>query len=280
MDPKSPARAFIALGASNGVSARLPGRSEPLPPIDTHVVRPETREEMVRGRRMIAMPALAPHGDQHFRLDYVIGAYVQPGYVGSTDLLTRQAAGSNFATDTCVRKAGDDPATKSRYLEELAFEVVSEQSLKDITERAEDVTARGVRRFFAIFVKDGEVCEWSARERTWKPLGPNATIHDPCLLGPLPASALLDAAAADDAVAQALAEKHNPVIEAIKAESNSRGLRQGKAAAILAVLAARGLAVDAETHARILACGDASQLDGWIARAAVAASAAEIFAGS
>jgi hypothetical protein len=275
MDPKSPARAFVALGASNGVSAPLPGRSEPLPPIDTHVVRPETREEMVRGRRMIAMPALAPHGDQHFRLDYVIGAYVQPGYVGSTDLLTRQAAGSNFATDTCVRKAGDDPATKSRYLEELAFEVVSEQSLKDITERAEDVTARGVRRFFAIFVKDGEVCEWSARERTWKPLGPNATIHDPCLLGPLPASALLDAAAADDAVARALVDKGNAVIVEVRQAAREDGVKEGQEQSLLKLLRARFGALPDAAVARIHAA-DSARLDAFLDRVLTASSLEDV----
>ena len=73
--------------------------------------------------------------------------------MGSTDLLTRLSEGSHFATDTCVRRAGIDPRTGVRHLEELAFEVVHEQSTKDITERAEELSARGVRRVVAIFVK-------------------------------------------------------------------------------------------------------------------------------
>ena len=58
--------------------------------------------------------------------------------------------------DTSVRRAGIDPSTDARYLEELAFEVVSEQSRRDITERAEDLARRGVRRLIAIFVKQSE----------------------------------------------------------------------------------------------------------------------------
>ena len=58
------------------------------------------------------------------------------------------------------------------HLEEVSFEVVHEQSTKDVTERAEDLTARGVRRIFAIFVKKREVREWSRSEGAWKTLGP------------------------------------------------------------------------------------------------------------
>src|SRR5262249_27361143 len=159
-----------------------PGRSAP-PPIEARLVPPETREEHVRGRRVVAMPAKPAHGDRHFELDYVVRAHIKPGYVGSTDLLTRSAETSDFATDTCVRREGTDPATGTRYLEELAFEVVHEQSQRDITERAEDLTARGVRRLFAIFVKKGEVHEWSVG--AWKQLAPNALISDSTLSRPI-----------------------------------------------------------------------------------------------
>jgi len=209
------------------------GRSEP-PSLDERLVRPETREEQVRGRAVIAMPALAPHGDRHFKLDYVVGAYVKPGYVGSTDLLTRSAEASDFATDTCIRKEGTDPRTGTRYLEELAFEVVHEQSLKDITARAEDLTQRGVRRLFAIFVKKGEVHEWAGKE--WRPLPPDGAITDPTLSLPIGVAALLDAAEADDAVARALVEKNNPVIAEVRAGGQREGLREGLRAGQLRTL--------------------------------------------
>lgn len=50
---------------------------------------------------------------------------------------------------------------------------------------------------------------------------------------------------------------------------------RGKAAALLTVLAARGLAVDDETRGRIKACDDVVRLDRWLARALTAASACE-----
>jgi predicted transposase/invertase (TIGR01784 family) len=61
-------------------------------------------------------------------------------------------------------------------------------------------------------------------------------------------------------------------------EGLSRGLSQGKAAAILAFLAARGLTVTEEARARIEGCRDVALLDRWIARAATAVSAEEVVA--
>jgi hypothetical protein len=174
------------------------------------------------------MPSKPAHGDRHFALDYVIGAHVKDGYVGSTDLLTRSAVTSDFATDTCVRRQGKDPQTGARYLEELAFEVVNEQSLSDITEQAEDLVACGVRRVVALFVKKGQVCEWSAQRGKWEELDPDGTFSDRTLARPLRVRDLLDAAEADNAVARALLAKDNPVLVEAQKLSESKGLAQGE----------------------------------------------------
>jgi hypothetical protein len=61
-----------------------------------------------------------------------------------------------------------------------------------------------------------------------------------------------------------------------RAEGKAEGLAQGKVAAILAFLAARGISVSSEARAHIEACNDVPTLDQWIARAATAASAEEV----
>ncbi len=228
MDPKPPSGEMWLAPPPSGSSAalRFPSSYEP-PSVDEHLVKPETREQLVRGRKVVAMPALPPHGDRHFKLDYVIGAHVKEGYVGSTDLLTRSAESSDFATDTCVRRAGIDPRTRTRYLEELAFEIVNEQSMRDITEQAQDLTARGVRRLVAIFVKKGQVCEWSVKAGTWETLDPDGTFSDPTLTRPLRVKELLDAAEADNAVARALVEKNNPVLVELRAADLEQGRKEG-----------------------------------------------------
>ncbi len=67
-------------------------------------------------------------------------------------------------------------------------------------------------------------------------------------------------------------------------EGETAGFTKGKTAgfaeAILALLAARGVAVSDDARARIEACRDAATLALWIARAAAAASAEEVFGSS
>jgi hypothetical protein len=266
---------LLAPAASRAGAAHFPGAARP-PGVSDHLVEPETREEMVRGRRVIALPALPPHADRHIELDYVVRAHVRDGYVGSSDLLTRFGPQSDFATDTCIRKDGVDPATGQRYLEELAFEVVSTQSSDNITTRAEDVTARGVRRLFAIFVKAREVREWLAAERKWKKLGPGDLIDDPCLLRPIAVEALLAAAAADDAVAEALIAKKNPVVMNYGVRERSAGEARGLGNALLTILAARGIDVPDRARRHILDTSDGAELQRWLARAASAHCLADV----
>jgi hypothetical protein len=230
---ESPSYAVVAPGASPvGTEYRFPGagavEGNDWPAVEDHLVRPEmTRDEMVRGHRIEAKPATPPHADRHFEIDYVIRAHLGEGWTGATELLTRVGPGSDFATDTCIRRSGTDPETGTRYLEELAFEVVNEQSEREITERAEDLSLRGVRRIFAVFVKQGQVCEWSADRQGWRLLDPETNIEDECLVNPLAVRALLEAVAADAAVAQALVAKNNPVIADLVEKSHSNGEKKG-----------------------------------------------------
>ncbi len=275
MDPKHGAKVMLAPGASASTPPRCPGgQPDPWPAVDDHLVKPEvTRDEMIRGRVIQAMPANPPHADRQGQLAYVLGAHVRPGYVMSTELLTRVAPKSDFATDACVRKAGQDPATGRRYLEELAFEVVSEQHPGDILAKAEDMSARGVRRVFAVFIKTGEVKEWLG---AWQALPPGGSIEDAALARPLPARAILDAAEADNAVVRALAAKGNPALAAVRQEGHKEGRAAGQAEALLTVLSARGFAVSAEVRARILGERDPATLQRWIGRAVAAPSLQEV----
>lgn len=65
-----------------------------------------------------------------------------------------------------------------------------------------------------------------------------------------------------------------------KAAALTRGEMAGRAAAVLTVLAARGIAVSDEIRARITGCTDVATLGRWLVRAATAASAEEVVAGA
>jgi len=239
MDPKpSPTDVWLAPGDSrSSVALHLPGDNEhtPRPYVDERLVEPETREEIVRGQRLHVLPANPEHGDEHTEVTYVVRTHVAPNYTVSTDLLTRASPHSDFATDTCVRRSGIDPRTQSRYLEELAFEVVNEQSMAHMLERAQDLTSCGVRRLIAIFVKKGEISEWSAKDDRWIPLDLDGFLQDPTLVHPFPLRALLDAATADDALVDALAAKKNPRLAQREHEREEQGLERGLSKAIEAV---------------------------------------------
>jgi hypothetical protein len=243
MDPKS--TGFFAAPSATTPALRFPGMRdhEAMPRLDEHLVPEGTREEVLRGQRMLAAPARAPHADPHCRLDYLISAAAASGYVTSSDLLTRAGPGSEFATDTSVRREGIDPTTKTRYLEELAFEVVSTQSLREITLRAEDLSNRGVRRVIAVFVKKREVAEWSPSARAWLPLSLDSALADPTLARPVLIRAVFDAGVADNEVVDSLAAKGNPRLAEREAAKHEQGHKQGLQQAIGAICEVLGIAL-------------------------------------
>jgi hypothetical protein len=299
--------AFVEPGAAGYAHPMvLPGDEQSrFPPVDEHVVEPETRQEMIDGRIVYASPAHLPHAYRQAWLDSVLSTNVAPGYVSAADMLTRTSEGWNFAADASIRKLGTDPATGHRYLEELAFEIKYTQSMKDITARARQLADRGVRRVFMICVHGkkrgnhdeigptGPVMEWSVARNRWIELAPDALIEDPCLRQPIRVRALLDTIEAKKAVARGLLAEDNPVLaEAIDAarteaetkaqaaEDRMRRLadaeRRRARASIYAILDARGLGVPETVRAQIDGCEDIDRLTAWLRCAVTAASAGDI----
>ncbi|HYU32783.1 MAG TPA: hypothetical protein VEW48_11515 [Thermoanaerobaculia bacterium] len=259
--------------APSGVPLHLPGRGA-FPRIDDHLVVPEvTRDEIIAGRRVVAHPALPPHANQQTELGYVVRGKVASGYLTPSDLLTRVGEKSDFATDVCIYKKGINPETGDRYLEEIAFEVVSTQSEQDVTKKAEEMSRCGVRRIFGIWVKGRrKVCEWSAGSASWRLLEEESYIEDRCLATRLKVAALLDAAEADNAVAEGLIAKGNPTILKFGAAAEARGIAES----ILGVLEERGVDVSPAQREEILGCSDIDRLKRWVRRAILATSADEV----
>ncbi len=261
------------------------------PPVDEYLDEPDEihRWERIGDERLEASPATADHGDPHFELDALVKAHLAEGYVGSVDLKTRVSKRNEYASDTCVRRAGIDPATGRRYLEELVFEVVHKRSAKATKARARGFAARGVRRQIGIFVRRKTVREWLSEKNDWgKSLDLGRSLRDPCLDVPLPLAALFDPALAELAITRALEAKGDPGILEIKDKSEKRGRAQGKAEglaegekrgraeSILTVLHARGFVLSEELRERILAATDPETLERWLRRAVSASSLDEM----
>ena len=258
-----------------------------LPAIDDRLVEPDTRYEMYDGELVYVPPADPPHGERHLQLAALIEAHTGFEFEAAADLLTRTSRVDDIAPDVSVYPDAPDPGTGGRQLEQLAFEIISTQSLGRAATKAVKLTARGVRRVFAIDVERSRVLEWSTDLNAWHELDAAGHIADPALEVPLPIAAMVHAAKADDAVARALVARHNPVIEAVRAEDRAAGRAEGeikgeikgKIEALIAILAARDIDPDSAARERILRERDPQRLDRWIARAAISAIIAEVLAG-
>lgn len=284
MDPKrGDGPMYLAPGAAASTSTysfpsadRKP-KQQLDPRVDDHLVQPEiSREEIIRGRKIVTMGSNPEHAEAHSRADFLILAHVREALEVGSDLLTRVNQGSNFATDVSVRKQGIDPQTGARYLEELSFEVVNEQSMRDVREKAEDLARRGVRRVFAIFVKKGYVGEWSQAKLEFVPLDKDALIEDPMLIRPVAARALLDLALAECEVIRALEKKGNPEIQRIFDKAHKEGLDEGRRGFLLGLLRKRFGGVPATIEERVMSA-TAEELDAWADALFTAASLEDVF---
>ena len=273
-----------------------------LPDIDDRLAPPETCYEVHDGELVYVPPADPPHATRHSKISALVEAHAGLEFEVASDMLTRLTDVDDKAPDVSVFPLAPDPQTGRRQIEQLAFEVVSTESIGRAGIKAGQLVARGVRRVFAVDVERSRALEWSAALGTWSVLDPDGHIEDPALGAPLPIGDLVHAAKADDSMARALIAKRNPVIEAVRAqdraegrakglaegkakglaEGKAKGLAEGKAKgkaeALVDVLALRNLSVDDAARSRILGEQDLARLQRWLSRAMTCATVAELFA--
>jgi len=256
--------------------------SSPAPPtsisklheVDERLVTPETRHEIVDGRRVYVPPADEEHGTGHSIVDGLLRAHRAPGYSVAVDMLTRTSRIDDLAPDLSVYPTARDPTTGGRRLEELAFEIASRQSLADAGRKAAKLVSRGVRRVFVLDLEHVCALEWSKQPARWSILERGTQIEDRALAVPLPVDALLDAARADDAIVRAWRARRHPEFITERAE----GRAEGRAEALLIVLAGRDLEpTEGERH-RILQERDLGRLARWLEAARTCADVAALLA--
>lgn len=260
-----------------------------LPDLDDRLVEPGMPYEMYDGELVYVAPADHPHAARHAKVCAVVAAHVRPEFYVTAELLTRTSKVDDIAPDVSVLPRAPHPITGRRQLTHFVIEVVSKQRLAHAGRKAAKLVTRGVHRVFAIDVKRERALEWSAALGTWSVLDSTSFIEDAVLEAPLPVESLLSAARSDDVVARALIRRRNPVIEATKAESKQEGRREGRAEgnregrvdgikeSVLALLAVRGITLDARTRARIEEETDLARLRRWFERAARCALADDLF---
>ncbi|MEO5728172.1 MAG: Uma2 family endonuclease [Byssovorax sp.] len=279
-------------GRSPASGRRSAKRRAASPDIDERLVMPETRFEIIDGEVEYVPPSDEPHGTRHSKISALLEAYAARGYDVASDMLTRTSLKGDMAPDASVFPAARDPRTGGRQIEELAFEVLSTERLGHAAKKARALTDRGVRQVFAIDVERKRALVWSSATNAWKILPLDGAIEDRALALPLPLRALVDAVSSDDAVAQALLVKKNPVITTAldgaklegriegkaegRLEGERKGERKGEIRALLAVLAARGLKVRKKQEKQIRAAEDETVIASWIMRAVTCTSVDEL----
>jgi Uma2 family endonuclease len=262
------------------MSSELSRADPELPAIDDRLVAPDSRYEIFDGELIYMPPADPPHATRHVQISVLVEAHAAPQFEVACDMLTRTSRIDDIAPDVSVYPEALDPRTGGRQLEQLAFEVVSTESLGHATRKAAKLAARGVRRVFAIDVERSRALEWSTALGTWRPLDAAEHIDDPAFAVALPVASLIRSARTDDAVARALLAKRNSVLEAARAqdraEGTAEGLARGRAEDVITVLDTRGVALDSAARERILHERDLATLARWLVRATTCADVAAL----
>jgi Uma2 family endonuclease len=248
--------------------------STELPAVDERLIAPNCGYEIDDGKLVPVPPADEPHAECHSRLAALLEAHVAAEFNVAIDMLTRTSWTSDLAPDASVYPRARDSRTGGRQLEHLAFEIVSTESLGHSGRKAASLVGRGVRRVFAIDLEHVRAFEWSRELESWRVLDRRTSIVDPALVVPLPVSALLQTAKADDTVAAALLAKRNPVIEAALSDAELRG---GRAFLLRQLRQRFGDEVHAHVEQRI-AAAPAEQIDLWASRVLSAATLSELLA--
>ncbi|MEQ8455828.1 MAG: Uma2 family endonuclease [Sandaracinaceae bacterium] len=228
------------------------------PPVDDHIVREGARYEVIHGRLIMAPPADEPHGRAHTGLAYVLAAHVTDAYAVALDMLTRTSETNDFAPDASVYPTARSESG-GRQLEELAFEIVSQQSMSVSTDKARELTRRGVRRVFCILVRKARVLEWSRETDDWTLMSDDGEIDDRCFARPLPIRTLVDTASTDGAVVAAL--RARGALRELEDERRAEGRAEGRAGALRDAIRSLAAVLDLDVDEAHLASLDPDALD-------------------
>jgi hypothetical protein len=254
-----------------------PHQAEDLPPVDARLVAPNSGWEIIDGKAVEVPGCDEPHGTRQSKVTALLEAAVREDFDVAVEMLTRTSKIDDFAPDVSVFPRARDPLTGGRQIEQLAFEVLSTQTLSKAGEKAAKLAGRGVRRLFAVDIRRDRVFEWARDAATWRLLPDAGAIEDVCLAAPLPVDALVRAARADDAVARALLAKRNAVVVAAVEEGREEGRIEALRRAVIDLAEARGLALTRSQRQRLDDCSDLAQLQLWHRRLATVAAAHDAF---
>lgn len=160
------------------------------------------------------------------------------------------------------------------------------QDEEELEEKIADLLAAGTTYLWVVRLTGPRRVEVHERGKDMRTVLPGKELTAPGVLqNPVRVEALYDRDAAERATLVNLLQRQGFAdLEAVLAtgrsegrtEGRSEGRSEGLAAAVLAVLEARGIRITKAARERIARCTDEAQLDRWVRRAAVVAKVAEM----
>ncbi|MCA9706770.1 MAG: Uma2 family endonuclease [Myxococcales bacterium] len=233
-------------------------------PFYAHQVRPGDRYEVSNGNAIYC----APTGGDGARgtvaglevLDTdpeVEAAGVDAGYTPRPKTLR--------APDIALGNVPDEPGW-IQGVPPLAVEYASAgQDEAELQAKIAELLEAGTRILWVVRLLGPRRVEVYERDRAMRTLGPGEELHAPGILrNAVPVEAMYDRTVAHELTLRNLLQRRGyETLDAVREE----GREEGRAQALLEVLRARGLPVEAATEARILAQRDPSVLSRWLGRA-------------
>lgn len=183
------------------------------------------------------------------------------------------------APDVAVAPAGDE-RDWLRTAPPLALEYAgSGQDEADLKLKIAELLSAGTRQVWVVRLVGPRRVEVHQAGQPMRTALPGEELTAPGILrNPVPVEALYDRAAGHRAVLRNLLQREGyESIEAVRAEGIGKGIEQGIAQSILALLEDRGLKIDPLDRERITTCRDSAALQRWLLRAARVDNAPAIF---
>jgi Uma2 family endonuclease len=275
--------------------ARWPGSPEG--PFRLEHVPEGSRYELSDGHAIYCAPAQPKHGGPHTLGALPLASDPHVTEIG-TDVGHALGERTLRAPDLSVGDFGGDQGSWATKAPPLAVEYASQgQDEADLQRKIKQLLEAGTRLVWVVRLVGPRRVEVYEKGRPMRTKLPGERLEAPGVLTSRPlVEALYEPEAAFEQTLQnLLARKGYAGLDAVRAEGEARGkaegraeglregevkgLREGeargKAAALLTVLAARGVPIDDETRARIEGNEDPARLDRWLARAATVLTASE-----
>jgi len=234
--------------------------------------------ELSNGHAILCLPT-GGSGSQPNRLGASVVGWDPAVTEAGVDTGYSPEPGTLRAPDVAVGNVPDKPGWVPGA-PELAIEYADVgQDEEKLEQKIADLLAAGTRYLWVVRLTGPRRVDVHEPEKKMRTALPGQSLTAPGVLkNPVRVEALYDRDAAERATLDNLLQRRGfEDLDAVLAAGREDGRAAGLAAAVIAVLEARGIRISKAVRERVERCSDAADLERWVRRAAVVAKTAELF---